>query len=155
LLTKLALVADLLDQRRDAEAAELGLPVAHSFESLLGADNLYALSAWHQYGVAACGSHQEEPGIAALRRVAAARQRIYPQGSWVIYSSQLGIGVCLYHLRHYGESESTLLAAVAGLETVRGANFTRTQDGYRALRELYATLGNADAAARWNAKLAP
>ena len=155
LLTKLALVADLLDQHRDGEAAELGLPVARSFEALLGADNLYAMGAWHQYGLAACGSHQEEQGIAVLRRVAAARQRIYPQGSWVIYSSQLGIGVCLYHLRQYDESESTLLAAVAGLETARGPNFTRTQDGYRALRELYATTGKADAAARWNAKLAP
>jgi tetratricopeptide (TPR) repeat protein len=155
LLTKLALVSDLVDQHRDGEAAELGLPVARSFESLLGADNLYAMGAWNQYGVAACGSHQEDPGIAALRRVAAARQRIYPAGSWVIYSSQLGIGVCLYHLRQYGESESTLLAAVAGLETARGPHFTRTQDGYRALRELYATLGNADAAARWNAKLVP
>jgi hypothetical protein len=87
--------------------------------------------------------------------VAAARQRIYPPGTWVIYSSQLGIGVCLYHMREYVESESALLAAVAGLETARGPNFTRTQDGYRALRELYATLGKADAAARWNAKLAP
>jgi serine/threonine-protein kinase len=155
LLTKLALVADLLDQHRDAEAADSGLPVARSFESLLGADNLYAMGAWHQYGVAACGSHQEEQGIAALRRVAAARQRIYPQGTWVIYSSQLGIGVCLYHMRQYGESESALLAAVAGLETARGPNFNRTQDGYRALRELYATLGKADDAARWNAKLVP
>src|SRR6202042_947630 len=110
------------------------------------------LSAWNFYGGAACGSHHEEQGLAALRRVAAARQRIYPPGTWVIYSSQLGIGVCLYHLRQYGESEATLLAAVAGLETARGPSFTRTQDGYRALRELYATTGNADAAARWNAK---
>jgi hypothetical protein len=48
-----------------------------------------------------------------------------------------------------------MLAAVAGLEKARGPTFTRTQDGYRALHELYATLGKADAAAAWNAKLAP
>jgi tetratricopeptide (TPR) repeat protein/predicted Ser/Thr protein kinase len=153
LLTKLALIADLMDQHRQGEAADMALPVARSLDKLLGADNLYALSAWNFYGGAACGSHQEEPGLAALRRVAAARQRIYPAGTWVIYSSQLGIGVCLFHKRQYAESESTLLAAVAGLEAARGASFNRTQDGYRALGDLYSTMGKADDAARWNAKL--
>jgi eukaryotic-like serine/threonine-protein kinase len=153
LLTRLALVADLEDQHRDEEAAAVGLPVARSLEALLGADNLYALSAWNFYGSAACGSHQEDQGLAALRRVAAARQRLYPPGTWVIYSSQLGIGMCLYHTHQYGEAESTLLAAVAGLEAARGPNFNRTQDGYRALRDLYSTMGKADDAARWNAKL--
>jgi hypothetical protein len=153
LLAKLALVADLLDQDRDAEAAELALPVARSLESLLGKDNLYALSAWHQYGLAACGSHQEDQGLAALRRVVADRQRVYPAGSWVIYSSQLGIGVCQFRLHRYAESESTLLSAVAGLETARGAGFNRTQDGYRSLRDLYAAMGKADEAARWNTKI--
>jgi tetratricopeptide (TPR) repeat protein len=153
LLTKLALIADLMDQHRENEAADLALPVALSFDKLLGEDNLYALSAWNFYGGAACGSHHEEQGLAALRRVAAARQRIYPPGTWVIYSSQLGIGVCLYHKRQYAESESTLLAAVAGLEAARGAGFNRTQDGYRALGDLYSTMGRPDDAARWNAKL--
>jgi tetratricopeptide (TPR) repeat protein len=154
LLTKLALVTDLIDQHRAEEAATTALPVARSLEALLGADNLYAMSAWNQYGIAACGSHQEDQGLAALRRVAAARQRIYPPGTWVIYSTQLGIGVCLFHTHQYGESENTLLAAVAGLEAARGATFNRTQDGYRALRDLYATTGKAEEAARWNGKLA-
>jgi eukaryotic-like serine/threonine-protein kinase len=153
LLTRLALVADLVDQQRDEEAAATGLPVARSLEALLGADNLYALSAWNFYGGAACGSHQEDLGLAALKRVAAARQRIYPAGTWVIFSSQLGIGVCLFHMRQYVDSESTILAAVAGLEAARGAGFNRTQDGYRALSDLYSTLGKADEAARWKAKL--
>jgi tetratricopeptide (TPR) repeat protein len=153
LLTELALVADLQDQHKDEEAANTGLPVARSLEALLGADNLYALGAWHQYGVAACNSHQEDQGLAALRRVAAARQRIYPPGTWVIYSSQLGIGLCLFHLRQYAESESTLLAAVAGLEAARGAGFNRTQDGFRALGDLYTTLGKSHEAALWNAKI--
>jgi eukaryotic-like serine/threonine-protein kinase len=153
LLTKLALVAGLMDQHREGEAAALALPVAQSLDKLLGSDNLYALSAWHFYGVAACGSHQEDRGLAALRRVGAARQRIYPPGTWVIYSTQLGIGTCLFHLHQYGESESTLLGAVAGLEAARGAGFNRTQDAYRALRDLYSAMGKADESARWNAKL--
>ncbi len=153
LLTRLALVADLVDQHRDEEAAATALPVARSLEALLGADNLYALSAWNFYGGAACGSHQEDQGLAALKRVAAARQRLYPPGTWVIYSSQLGIGVCQIHMRQYGESEATLLAAVAGLEAARGPHFNRTQDGYRALHDLYSAMGKADDAARWNAKL--
>jgi hypothetical protein len=155
LLSKLALVHDLMDQGRDAEAAAMALPAARSLEVLLGADNLYALSAWNLYGTAACGSHQEDQGIAALRRVRDARQRIYPAGNWVIHSTQLSIGVCLYHLRQLGESESTLLAAVSGLETARGPSFNRTQDGYRALRDLYTALGKTDAAALWNSKIPP
>ncbi len=87
---ELALVADLVDQHRDEEAAAMGLPVARSLEALLGADNLYAMSAWNSYGGAACGSHQEDQGLAALRRVAAARQRLYPPGTWVISSSTTG-----------------------------------------------------------------
>jgi tetratricopeptide (TPR) repeat protein len=153
LLTKIALVSDLLDQHRDGEAAATALPAARALEALLGADNQYSLSAWNLYGSAACGSGQEDQGLAALERVAAARQRIYPPGTWVIFSSQLGIGLCLFHMRQYAKSEVTLLAAVAGLEAARGPNFNRTQDGYRALRDLYSTTGKADEAARWNAKL--
>jgi tetratricopeptide (TPR) repeat protein len=153
LLTRLALVADLADQHRDEEAAATGLPVARSLEALLGADNLYTLSAWNFFGGAACGSHQEDQGLAALKRVAAARQRLYPPGTWVISSSQLSIGVCQFHMRQYVESEATLLAAVASLEAARGSNFNRTQDGYRALHDLYSAMGKAAEAARWNAKL--
>jgi tetratricopeptide (TPR) repeat protein len=153
LLTRLALVADLEDQHRDEEAAASGLPVARSLEALLGADNLYAMSAWNFYGSAACSSHQEDLGLAALKRVAAARQRLYPPGTWVISSSQLAIGVCLFHMGQYAQSEATLLAAVSGLETARGPDFNRTQDGYRALRDLYSAMGKPDEAARWNAKL--
>jgi tetratricopeptide (TPR) repeat protein len=153
LLTKLALVHDLMDQHRDAEAADEALPVARSLDALLGADNLYALSAWNLYGVAACASHQQDQGLAALTRVAAARQRLYPPGTWVIASSQLGIGECLMQKKRWVESEATLLRAVAGLEAARGPNFNRTQDGYRALRDLYSAMAKPDEAERWNAKL--
>jgi eukaryotic-like serine/threonine-protein kinase len=155
LLTELGLAQDLWNQHRDGEAAATALPAARSLESMLGADNVYAISAWAQYGSAACGSHQEDEGLAALRRVAAVRQRLYPAGSWPIYSTQLGIGVCLYHMRRYGEAESMLQAAVSGLEAARGPNFKRTQEGYRALRDLYAALGKADTAAHWNSKILP
>jgi tetratricopeptide (TPR) repeat protein len=155
LLTKLALVSDLLDQGRNEEAAAMVQPVAHSLESLLGADNIYTLSAWNQFGLAACNSHREEEGMAALKRVAEARQRSYPPGSWVIYSTQANIGLCELRARQYAQAETTLLAAVAGLESVRGAKFNRTQDGYRSLRELYTQEGKTDEAARWNAKISP
>ncbi len=154
LLTKLALVNDLSDQHRNGEAAATALGVARSLEALLGADNAYAMSAWSLYGGAACGSQQEEQGLAALRRVAAARQRIYSAGNWLIHSTQLGIGECLLHMNQYAESEGTLLPAVAGLEAARGSNFNRTQDGYRALRDLYAVMGRPGESARWSAKLA-
>ncbi len=155
LLSKLALTSNLMAQGRPGEAAETALPVARALEALLGADNQYALSAWNQYGTAACGSHQEQQGLAALHRVAAARQRLYPPGTWTIYSTQMGIGLCLYHLHDYRASEATLLPAVSGIETARGASFNRTQDGYRALRDLYTALGRTDEAARWSAKILP
>jgi hypothetical protein len=155
LLTKLALLSDLTDQHRDGEVAELGLPVARSLESLLGADNVYVLSAWNVYGLASCKSHHEAEGLAALRRVASIRQRIYPTGNWVIYSTQESIGECQFQMREFVDSEATLLAAVAGLEAARGSNFMRTQSGYRALRDLYAALGKTDAAALWNNKIQP
>ncbi len=154
LLTKLALVANLQDEHREREAADLALPVARSFESLMGADNDYTLSAWNFYGSNACVSHREVQGMAALERVIKARQRIYPRGSWLVESTRLGIGVCLLHLHRYRDAESTLLAAVSGLEAARGPGFDRTQDGYRALRDLYAATGRAAEAARWNAKIA-
>jgi tetratricopeptide (TPR) repeat protein/predicted Ser/Thr protein kinase len=153
LLTKLALVHDLSDQHLDGEAAAAALPVARSLEALLGADNAYAMSAWNLYGGAACSSHQENEGLAALRRVAAARQRIYSAGNWLVHSTQLGIGECLLHMNQYVESEATLLPAVAGLEAARGPNFNRTQDGYHDLHDLYSAMGKPDDAARWNAKL--
>jgi hypothetical protein len=63
------------------------------------------------------------------------------------------MGVCQLHLRHYPEAESTLLAAVSGLESSRGPRFNRTEDGYRALRDLYTAIGRTDEAARWRDKL--
>jgi len=144
-----------MDQHRDEEAAALGLPVARALESLLGADNAYALSAWNSYGFASCKSHHEEEGVATLRRVASIRQRIYPAGNWVIFSTQEAIGECQFQMHRFAESEATLLAAVAGLEAARGPNFIRTQSGYRALRDLYAALGRTDAAARWSSRIQP
>ena len=155
LLTQIGLGQNLLTQHRYEEAAATALPAARSLESMLGADNAYALSAWHTYGMGACGSHQEAKGIAALQRVDEARRRVYPAGTWVIYNTQLGIGQCLYHLRRYGESEATLLAAVSGLETARGSGFNRTQEGYRALGDLYAAMGKPDAAAHWRSRILP
>ncbi len=154
LLTGLALANNLADQHRDADAAAAALPVARSLESVLGPDNQYTLSAWNAYGNAACNSHSEKDGLQALHRVEAARQRIYPPGSWPIHSTALSIGMCQYKAHQYAEAEPTLLAAVSGLEAARGPTFNRTQDGYRVLRDLYTTLGRPETAAAWSAKLA-
>jgi eukaryotic-like serine/threonine-protein kinase len=153
LLTRLALVDVLVHTQREAQAAADALPVARALESLLGADNSYTLSAWNQYGGASCNSHHEEQGLEALRRVEAGRRRTYPAGSWPIESTALSIGQCLAHARKFAEAETTLLAAVAGLEAARGSSFNRTQDGYRALRDLYLTLDRPDEAARWSHKV--
>jgi serine/threonine-protein kinase len=155
LLTQTGLALNLEAQHRDGEAAAIALPAARALEAMLGADNPYTLSAWHTYGVGACGSQQETPGLAALQRAAAGRRRIYPPGNWTIDNTQLAIGQCLYHLRRYRDAEPVLLAAVSGLEAARGPGFKRTQDGYRTLRDLYTVLGKGDAAASWNSKLLP
>ena len=155
LLTRLALGDVLFHSQREAEAADTALPVARSLESLLGADNGYTLSAWNQYGSASCNSHRETQGLEALQRVESARQRTYPKGSWPIDSTALAIGQCLFHARRFGEAEATMLAAVTGLEAARGPSFGRTQDGYRAIRDLYLAVGRPEAAALWNSKVIP
>jgi hypothetical protein len=120
---------------------------------MLGPDNLYTLMAWQEYGSAACNSRREDDGLDALHKVQAARERLLPAGNWLIYRTSASIGICLFRAKRYPEAEAVLLAAVAGLEAARGANFRRTQEAYRTLRDLYAALGRADEAARWAAKI--
>ena len=91
--------------------------------------------------------------MAALRQMEAIRKRILPAGHWLIYRASASIGICQLRAKRYAEAESTLLAAVAGLESVRGANFRRTQEAYRALRDLYTAKGLPDQAALWAAKI--
>jgi len=153
LLTQLTLADALIELHRDAEAAQISLDAAHQLDAMVGPENLYTLMAWQEYGSAACNDRQEDAGLAALRQMEAIRKRVLPAGHWLIHRASASIGICLFHAKRYAEAESTLLAAVAGLEAVRGANFRRTQEAYRTLRDLYAATGRPDQAASWAAKI--
>lgn len=153
LLTQLTLADALIELHRDAEAAQISLDAAHQLDALVGPENLYTLMAWQEYGSAACNDQPENAGLAALRQMEAIRKRILPVGHWLIYRASASIGICQLRAKRYAEAESTLLAAVAGLEAVRGANFRRTQEAYRALRDLYTAKGRPDQAALWAAKI--
>ena len=153
LLTQLTLADALIELHRDAEAAQISLDAAHQLDALVGPENLYTLMAWQEYGSAACNDQPENAGLAALRQMEAIRRRILPAGHWLIYRASASIGICQLRAKRYAEAESTLLAAVAGLEAVRGANFRRTQEAYRALRDLYTAKGRPDQAAVWAAKI--
>jgi hypothetical protein len=63
------------------------------------------------------------------------------------------IGECLLRAKRYAEAEPLLLAAAAGLEATRGPQFRRTQEVYRALRDLYLATGRLDAAQTWGSKV--
>ena len=153
LLTQLSLADALIELHRDTEAAQISLDAANQLDAMVGPENLYTLMAWQEYGSAACNDRQEDAGLAALRQMEAIRKRILPAGHWLIYRASASIGICQLRAKRYAEAESTLLAAVAGLESVRGANFRRTQEAYRALRDLYTAKGLPDQAALWAAKI--
>jgi len=155
LVTELGLGNDLLELHRYAEAAELAEGVAHSLESTLGAESWYTLFAWNEYGTASCNDGHEREGLAALQRVAAARQRTLPAGHRLIYSTNVDVGSCLARLHRFGEAEPILLDAAAGLTRARGPAYRRTQDAYAALRDLYKDMNRPQAAERWAAKLTP
>lgn len=155
LVAEIGLVNDLLDQHRYAEASDLALSAAHSVESTLGPNSWYALQAWNQYGVAACNSHQEAAGLAALERVAQSQRRTLPAGHRLIYSVELDLGSCLTRLGRFAEAETTLLAAASSLEQSRGPTHRRTQQAYAALRDLYTAMNQPDDSRRWAAKLSP
>jgi len=153
LLSRLLLIGALRDAHRDGEAAATALDVAQRLQSLLGADNLYALMAWEEYGSATCNDHHERTGLEVLERISSARRRLLPAGSWLIHQADADLGVCLYRAGRYAAAETTLLGAAAGLEATRGGGHRATQQAYRALRDLYAATGRTADAAHWSAKL--
>jgi serine/threonine-protein kinase len=153
LVTDLGLVEDLIELKRSPEAIDLALPLAHRIDRVLGADNGYALTAWFDYGTAACEMHQDQAGLNALRHVEEGRLRLLPPEHRLIHSVRSGIGICLTHLRRYAEAEPLLLAAASGLERARGAEFRPTQSAFRALRDLYTAMNEPDKAASWAAKV--
>jgi serine/threonine-protein kinase len=149
------LVDCLSDQGRHGEAAALGRPTAEALERLIGFEHPWTLYAWNVYGVSACRVDLAVDGLAALRRVEAARRKLYGPGDWHAASTAVAEGSCLAALGRLPEAESTLADAVTALERARGPGFHRTQAGYQALRDLCAREGRSQDAAQWAAKIAP
>jgi serine/threonine-protein kinase len=153
LLARMILTEVLLGLGRSAEALTVAQPTAQQLESLLGADNIYTLQSQQDYGHALCEEHEEEAGLDILHRVDAARRRTLPPGDRYIYATTLGIGLCLLREQRYPAAEIALLDAAAGLESARGPRYLRTQEAYRALKDLYLATGKPDVAARWAGKI--
>jgi serine/threonine-protein kinase len=144
---------DLIELHHDAEAATLAHATALQLDALLGADNMYSLSAWLTFGVASCNSGDFTSGLEAARRVQAERRRTLPAGDRALAVADLAIGQCLYRSGEYVQAEAMLLQASAKLEAARGPAYRRTQETYRSLRDLYATTGRGADAERFAAKL--
>jgi tetratricopeptide (TPR) repeat protein len=153
LMAVVELVDCLIEQRRYAEAAKLGRPAAEGLQKALGFEHGVSLYGWNVYATAACQTDQAADGLDALRRVEAAREKLYGAGDWHAPSTRVGIGTCLVTLGRYPEAEVELLEAVRGLESARGPSFHRTQAAYQALRDLCSRQGRADDAGRWAAKV--
>ncbi len=153
LMAVVQLVDCLIEQRRYAEAAKLGRPAAEGLQKLLGFAHGITLYGWNVYATAACQTDQAADGLDALRRVEAARERLYAAGDWHAPSTRVGIGMCLVTLGRLPEAETELLEAARGLESARGPSFHRTQVAYQALRDLCTHQGRTEDAGRWAAKI--
>jgi hypothetical protein len=153
LVGQLGLAENLIELDRNSEAAAIALEAARQFESQFGSDNNFTLLALNYYGYAACQSHQEAEGLAAMQRVAAARARLLASNNRWNYIAQVGVGLCLTALEHYAEAEPVLLAAANGLTAIRGPYFHPTQVAFKALRDLYVAMKRPADAARWAGKL--
>jgi hypothetical protein len=93
--------------------------------------------------------------LAALRRVAVQRRSGADATDWRREITDVQIGQCLVAMRRYEEAEPLLLTTVAALESGRGRGYVSTQDGYKALRDLYVALDRPQESAKWQAKLVP
>ena len=65
----------------------------------------------------------------------------------MIQRSRSHLGACLTQLKRYPEAEEQLLAAYAGLKTVRGEQHALTRKAVSRLIELYEAWGKPDQAA--------
>jgi tetratricopeptide (TPR) repeat protein len=146
---------NLLKQQRYAEAMAIALPAAQGMSAVAGEEHQWTQSAWGVYGVAACLSGHGEEGLAALRRVAVQRRSGADATDWRKQITDVQIGQCLVAMRRYEEAEPLLLTTVAALESGRGRGYVSTQDGYKALRDLYEALDRPQESAKWQAKLLP
>jgi len=91
--------------------------------------------------------HGDAAGTADdLRRVLAARQRIYPAGDWRIGQAQSLLGAAFFARGEYDEAEALLLSAHETLKPVGGYQDHERLDNRARLALLYQTLGRADEA---------
>ena len=155
LLVQQAVANNLLRQQRYPEAMAMALPAAQGLSTVAGEQHQWTLTAWGVYGVAACLSGHGDEGLKALRRVALLRRSGADATDLRTQITDVKIGTCLVALHQYEEAEPLLLRTVASLEAGRGAGYLSTQDGYRALRDLYAGLGRPQDAAKWQSKMLP
>ena len=144
---------NLLLQKRYQEAAAIGLPAAQGMSRVAGMKHDWTLTSWDVYGLAACLGNDRVQGLAALRRISAARHQDPVAGLWRAYIADVQLGICLVATGQYAEAEPLLLTAVAGLEQSRSPRFAHTQEGYRALIDLYQHTGRAAAATDLQARL--
>jgi hypothetical protein len=152
-MAKATLADDLVELHRESEAAEIAHQAATGFESLLGADNSYTLSAWQTYGTATCAGQQKEVGLTALRHVETARRRLFAPDDPLVASAAVAVGSCLARMNRYAEAEPALLIGLAGLEATRGPQYRRTQSAYSSLRDLYSAMGRTEESALFAAKV--
>jgi tetratricopeptide (TPR) repeat protein len=155
LLAQQGVAHNLLRQQRYQEAMAMALPAAQRMSTVAGEDHVYSQTGWDVYGAAACQSGHGEEGLKALRRVATLQRSGTDDVDWRRQVTDEQIGKCLVGLHRYDEAEPLLLAAVSALEAARGAGYSSTQDGYRALRDLYAGWGRPQESAKWQGKLLP
>ena len=153
LMAEQGVAHNLLVQKRYLEAAAIGLPAAEGMSRVAGMKHDWTLTAWDVYGLAACQSNDTERGLAALRRVATLRHEDPVAGLWRAYIADVQLGICLVALGKYPEAEPLLRGAVTALEKSRGPRYEHTQEGYRALVDLYRHTGRSDEAAQLQGKL--
>jgi serine/threonine-protein kinase len=144
---------NLLFQKRYAEAAATGLPAAEGLSRVAGWQHDWTLTAWGVYGLAACLGNDAGRGLAALRRVASARHGDPAGGLWRAQVADVQLSTCLVALGQYAEAEPLLRTAVPALEQSRGQKYDHTQEGYRALIELYRHTGRSADAAQLQGRL--
>ncbi len=153
LMVKTCMASLLNDLGRYREAAEISGPAAELAERAAGRVHRLTAFAWNVLGRADCGLGLPDEGLSALRRAEAARVALAGDRSWLTANTRVLIGACLARAGRREEAEEVLLPAVKVLEELRGPGFERTQDGYRALRDLNLGWGRGEEAARWGGKL--
>ena len=150
---KISLASNFSDLHRYQEAVDLSGPAVAILARTLGEDHPVTAYGWNVYGSSNCALGRYDEGIAAVRRTEKARTKLYGEKSWLTANTRARIGICLMGAGRKPEAETTLLSAAKTLEETRGAQFERTQDTYRALRDLYAGWSRPADAARYTALL--